>query len=141
MESIIILFLGFMTIFSFIRITAEICRGVKYVLYPKLKHAWIKTKPFLSWQTILRLILPRNAGTRRLCFFIGILLSAITMVKFHHYTNPGHIRRVCNGLKSCHQVGTPTWWMATITAFCVPFVIAKIIDFIIQGYNQTKEKK
>ncbi len=133
----LLLILWFGMAFCATRIAVEIYRGLKYVLFPKLKRLWIKTKPF--WQLILRLILPRNAGTRRLCFFIGILLSAITMIKFRRYTGFGQI--ICGAsLKSCYLFGTPTWGIAS-TAFCVPFVIAKIIDFIIQGYNQTKDKK
>lgn len=126
--TVLILWLG-MAFFA-TRIAVEMYRGIKYVLFPKLKRVW---------QMILRLIFPRNAGTRRLCFFIGILLSGIAMVKFRHYTGFGQM--ICGAsLKSCYLFGTPTWRIA-ITAFCIPFVIAKIIDFIIQGYNETKDKE
>lgn len=123
--------------FCIVRIILAIYGWLKYILYPSLNDIWIKTKPF--WQMILRLILPQNAGTRRLCFFIGILLSAITMIKFRRYTGFGQI--ICGAsLKSCYLFGPPTWGIA-IMAFCIPFVTAKIIDFIIQGYNKPQEQK
>lgn len=80
-----------------------------------------------------RIILPKNKGVQRLCFVLSITLSVVAFIEIPKYSGISDI--VCGGKRSCHILGEPSW-ITAVVAFCVPFVVAKIVEFIINGFRE-----
>lgn len=67
--------------------------------------------PFLF--TVIKLFLPKNSGVKRLCVFVGIFSFFIIWAS-----------KIVSAIP-----------FATL-AFCTPFILAKIIEYIVDGFKQ-----
>ena len=85
-----------------------------------------------AMKQIWQMALPKNAGIIRLCLVLSITLSIVSLIEIPKYSGMAQI--VC-GKGSCHIFGEPSWTTVTII-FCVPFVVAKVIEFIIEGFRR-----
>ncbi len=84
-------------------------------------------------QRTWRVILPKNKGAQRLCFVLSITLSVVAFIEIPKHSGISDI--ICGGKRSCHIFGEPSW-ITAVGAFCVPFVVAKIVEFIINGFRE-----
>lgn len=101
--------------------------------------AWFLDAPIYNSKLIYNLskkgllkILPQHPGVLRLCFVLSIVLSAIAFIEIPRSSGIGQI--VC-GRYSCYIFGEPGV-LTTIAVFCAPFIIAKIIEFIVAGFRK-----
>lgn len=80
-------------------------------------------------------IVSSNRGINRLCLVVGLLLTSISFIEINGRSGIGQI--VCGGYKKCFFFGEPN--VATvIVVFVAPFIIAKIIEFIVNGFREGK---
>lgn len=78
-----------------------------------------------------RIVLPKKKGVVRLCLALSVALSIISFTEIPKQSGIGQI--VC-GWRYCYLFGEPNF--ATIAiVFCVPFVMAKVIEFIVEGFR------
>lgn len=93
------------------------------------------------WSSILaaikqlwRIVLPKKKGVVRLCLALSVALSIISFTEIPKQSGIGQI--VC-GWRYCYLFGEPNF--ATIAiVFCVPFVVAKAIEFVFEGVKEQK---
>lgn len=99
-----------------------------------LSKAQINKNPVRKKETTRRVISNRR-GVNRLCLISGVLLACISLIEIDGRSGIGQI--VCGGYRECSLFGEPN--VATvIIVFVAPFVIAKIIEFIVNGFKETK---
>ena len=80
-------------------------------------------------------VISSNRGINRLCLVLGVLLASISLIEINGRSGIGQI--VCGGYRECFFFGEPN--VATvIIVFITPFILAKIIEFIINGFKETK---
>lgn len=99
---------------------------------------WFLDAPIDSCKKIYRLckrliskIIPQNRGVGRLCLVVSILFVFGMFVEIPVSSGLGQV--VC-GKRSCHIFGEPSWITAFVV-FCIPFVVAKVIEFIVEGFR------
>lgn len=77
-------------------------------------------------------LLPKNKGVVRLCLALSVALSIISFIEIPKQSGIGQI--IC-GWRYCYLFGEPNFTTVAIV-FCVPFVVAKVIEFIVEGFGK-----
>jgi len=91
------------------------------------------------WASILgaikqvwRIVMPKKKGVVRLCLALSVTLSIISFIEIPKQSGIGEI--IC-GWRYCYLFGKPDFTTIAIV-FCMPFVVAKVIEFIFEGFKE-----
>lgn len=79
---------------------------------------------------LLKFFTPKNIGVKRLCLVVGLLVCAIFLLI--DWCNRG----------TCYLLTDFEPWEAILylaLAFCTPFILSKIIEYIADGFRQGQE--
>ena len=81
---------------------------------------------------LLKFFTPKNIGVKRLCLVVGVLgdiLLSTTEWKCHYHYS-------CNFFEHFELYSI----LYLALAFCTPFILSKIIEYITDGFTQDKER-
>jgi len=116
-----VFFFGLIIIWGIVRFFEE----YGYIISETMKYAW---------RIIWHAVVPKNIGVRRLCLIVGVFLAVLSFVEIPRDFGLGQI--ICNA-RACYLFGEP-YWITAVVVFCIPFIMAKLIEFIVAGFKDKK---